>query len=460
MSFCCVSISSSLMWTQKEESDWVNVANDLLSKCHINKRLRKLTDCDANIFITLYETIVGEKVPDYIDVPSCQEDDVHNVQCVIDSLSLDYLQISLSHITGENVVRGDKVSIKNLLDIFEGLFEYLTEELQNEELNVSPHEDTPHITEKPISCNDIEPESKAEGASLPSSVESRCSFTSCPGLNILNSLIIVLLFCSSSVKQNEVLSVLLEELPYLQISPQTLGRMWEQQLQQVDRLHGITSSHNQRHRNLSSQLEETQRRHDTLVEIVRKDKEHKKRLKDIKEQARQQRSIQSALRERRQQVTRAKKYYNEYYVQHRARLMRARTKEEKMFRQLFEESLELQKLQLREQIAYAREQSLEHEKRCQDQIKSMENYFKDQFSLLAEKFQQEQQEIHVWKKAREKALLKLKQELRSRLVREICDLQKVIIKKDEEDHFKELEVQRLQNRVHMASFQYRTGCLY
>lgn len=29
-----------------------------------------------------------------------QEDDIHNMQSVIDSLALDYLQISLSHITG------------------------------------------------------------------------------------------------------------------------------------------------------------------------------------------------------------------------------------------------------------------------------------------------------------------------------------------------------------------------
>ena len=38
---------------------------------------------------------------DYIAVPCSQEDDIHNVQSVIDSLSLDYLQISLSHITGK-----------------------------------------------------------------------------------------------------------------------------------------------------------------------------------------------------------------------------------------------------------------------------------------------------------------------------------------------------------------------
>lgn len=39
-------------------------------------------------------------VLDYIAEARSQEDDVHNVQSVIDSLSLDYLQISLSHITG------------------------------------------------------------------------------------------------------------------------------------------------------------------------------------------------------------------------------------------------------------------------------------------------------------------------------------------------------------------------
>uniref|UniRef100_A0A8C7ZJ37 DUF5745 domain-containing protein n=1 Tax=Oryzias sinensis TaxID=183150 RepID=A0A8C7ZJ37_9TELE len=79
---------------------WVDVANDLLRQCHLSLRLRDMTDCNADVFVSLYENILGEKVPDYIAVPCSQEDDVHNVQSVIDSLSLDYLQISLSHITG------------------------------------------------------------------------------------------------------------------------------------------------------------------------------------------------------------------------------------------------------------------------------------------------------------------------------------------------------------------------
>lgn len=99
-----------------------------------------------------------------------------------------------------------------------------------------------------------------------------------------------------------------------------------------------------------------------------------------------------------------------------------------MFRQLFEEGLELQKVRLREQRAYAREQRQEQQQRYQDQVKSMENYYKDQvgsnppsfkltitvqsnvnltvfvqqFSILAEKLAQERQEVQVQKKAQEK----------------------------------------------------------
>ncbi|KAM6939541.1 centrosomal protein of 95 kDa-like [Xenentodon cancila] len=261
------------------------------------------------------------------------------------------------------------------------------------------------------------------------------------------------------IKENELLPVLREELPHLHISPHALGRMWEQQMQQVDRLHALSSPHSHRKSKLSSQLEEAQRKYDLLVEIVRKDQGHSKRLKDFKDRVQQQKSLQNRLREQRQQVARAKKYHNDYHVQHRARLMRARTKEERMFRQLFEEGLELQKVRLREQRAYAKEQRLEHQRRHEDRIKSMENYYKDQFSLLAEKLAQEREEIQVRRKAQEKALQKMKRELRSRMEREISELQRIIIQNDEDDFFQGLEAQRLRNRVHVASFQYNTSCL-
>ncbi|XP_030638125.1 centrosomal protein of 95 kDa [Chanos chanos] len=855
-----------------EEKDWVDVANELLCKCHINLRLHRLSDCDSNVFVALYEAILGEKVPDYIVAPRSQEDDIHNVQSVIDSLALDYLQISLSHITGENIVRGDKDSIKNLLEIFDGLLEYLTEQISEEEelqnggtdciidkrdrvsrassvqsvvhsskhslhswngdesesttelirlgdsahtfsaknevhssilptadnLSISlepdssqdaagpratllrqplrsaiplqpPYQTTPQRPERPrpaagpasdtrtspkdgetpqeppaarlespgpvsdgcqpngrqspstprsaaesersVSCQrkdksgesndqteatgvgprrvlfrtqpdvlllslrnelegtellnghveeDDDEEDEDEGLSSCSSSERQrnyrihgrqrvsgsrleegeesltrrsrrnrkaeqelhdmseklsrrleeldqmlkralgetgetteskeedkrshhsdsvmeCrrpgrstdetgvlrpprtrSLSPSPPPPISRSLPAQLedtliadsrrdpartqrkeirdlqgqrrraqmvasayedelkrleeeeraqmaservrvqdmereyreavlkdpprvskpaqIYSSKitaphrsprsrrprkttplKVKENDLLPVVLEELPHLHLSPHTLNRMWKQQMKQVDRLN---APENQRRRNkLTNQVEEAQKRHDLLVEIIRKEQEHNRRLKDYRERVQQQKSAQNKLREQRQQIARAKKYYSDYHVQHRARLMRARTREERMFKQVFEEGLELQKARLREQRAYAKEQREEHQRRHRDEIQAMENYYKDQFSLLAETLAQEREEIQLRKKAQEKALQKMKRELRNKMEREIMELQKIIIQNDEDDYFRDLEVERLRKRVQMASFQYNTSCL-
>ncbi|CAL9700470.1 unnamed protein product [Knipowitschia caucasica] len=800
------------MGTQEVDRDWVDVANELLSKCHLSLRLRKLTNCDAHVFVALYESILGEKVPDYIIDPRCQEDDIHNVQSVIDSLSLDYLQISLSHITGENVVRGHKESIENLLEIFDGLLEYLNEDTSEESLNSepSPNEEVQSEEKEPEGASVSSGESDAQSSNgshqpnaedvvtndeiqaseplsppicradspqsntIPSAVPLRPPSQShgphpktaglhttaaeagadqapvqlpetVPGseldsqinsaalsersssrqngnnkntktLEVTNGGPQKVLFhtqpdvlfltlqnetrstdsspsdteedldavyhrkmhnrrtshrdrarrgeedaeplssrrqrnkkneeelhkisenlshrleeldmmlkrvlcepgqsredhhspdapkeqgrmshqrsdsepeCSHpgrsasprqppqrttvedaffvddgrqsnvvpsdpsqrgkpahklsqrklcryllnkmyqeelekcedkqtarldrerrraleaereyretilkdaskthkftpdkrkpqqrsapasgrrprdtprkepdlKVKDNDLLPVLAEELPHLHVSSRVLRQMWEEQMQQVDRLHAMSSPRKQRCNKVSQQLEEAHRKHNLLVGIHRKDQEHSRRLRDFKERIQQQKSTQSQLREQRQQIARAKKYHSDFHVQHRARLMKARTKEERMFRQLFEDGLSVQKDRLLEQRAFAREQQQEQQRRQENFIKSMENYYKDQFSLMAEKLAQERQDIQVRKKAQEKALLKMKRELRSRMEREIKELQKIIVENDEDEHFQDLDVQRLRNRIHLASFNYSTSYL-
>ncbi|KAI1896738.1 hypothetical protein AGOR_G00097890 [Albula goreensis] len=143
----------------------------------------------------------------------------------------------------------------------------------------------------------------------------------------------------------------------------------------------------------------------------------------------------------------------------RARMMRARTREERMFKQIFEEGIELQKARFREERAYAKELRQEHQRKHRDELESMENYYKNQFSLLAETLAQERHEIQVRKKAQEKALQKMKRELRSKMEREIGELQKIIIQNDDDDYFWDLEAERLRGKVQMASFQYSTSHL-
>ncbi|XP_067315534.1 centrosomal protein of 95 kDa-like isoform X2 [Pseudorasbora parva] len=759
-----------------DERDWVDVANNVLLKCHINLRLERISECDANVFVALYEAILGEKVPDRVAAER-QEDDIHNVQSVIDSLALDYLQISLSHITGENIVRGEKESIRNLLEIFDGLLDYLIEQQSDDEpqykgLNgknnattatlqprnkdrdntecqafsiqsalpssehslhswngddfksateliqlrdsacmfmakqevlaaalpqVETSEDAvstqtsllreslwPSIplqppyqttTQRPPSSTDMAPfsedqilqqpkktyhkighssecvpingelntpismetdqlefcqrgvhseESKDHGQvdfTVPSRIlfstqpgrhqqekeereedekeereeeqankskemrmihrderqdtglkskqesyfslhsqrnkeaerelhdmseklsqrleeldlmlkralgetgemceqeeedkrshhsdsvmECRCTpknIGSCHAHSLLASpppaqhsfqqdAVLKDLYntkhsqqqhkntqelkyyqavcreapsvprscikstCSRAsrtrlqqtarrethscktatmrVKENNLLPILLDELPHVQISPHSLSRMWKQQLRQIDQLNSKNQSRYTLPKCLN-QLEEAQKKHDMLVQIIHKEQEHNRRLREFKERIQQQKFAQNKLREQRQQFARAKKYYSIYHVQLRAKLMQAKTQEEQKLKQIFEEGLKLQKAHLREQRAYSKELLQENYRKYQDEIQAMENYYRDQ------------------------ALQKVKRELRNKMEKEIGELQNIIIQNDENKYFRDLEVECLRKHLQMASFQYDTSSL-
>ncbi|XP_027728752.1 centrosomal protein of 95 kDa isoform X3 [Vombatus ursinus] len=835
----------------REEAEWIAVANNLLLKCRICLRIQSLSECDANVFITLYHSILGEEVPDLITIPKNQEDDAHNMQAIIDSLALDYLQVSLSHITGENIVRGNKESIKNLLEIFDGLLEYLTEyseassqervetdrvakesiqgifseELEEKFREIRPVQamtsfgrssqsselfvpswdidgsestgelirlgDTAHtfslrkdgveesqneedstfqgtkaeedfvnstscysnyIADNKISSKSLTPNAKKLGEPIRSAIPlqppyhplepsapcpmgrehyhssqypsalnddekherpmftgsfdsfserihgAESYFTSGSGeplkdpsvgdtvtpettstqdqsysMKSLNSIdklsstshlseetklsvseshlyspriqrllkpisrsescdlltdklplhqepsdrlteeelhsmseklshrldeldLMLKNALSSKTKDNEeirdddvsfqysdellkkshpgppkrgrqfqvgklrrqiqkesdlrrfrakvladtfekqlhrseiqernellmpnedqevteqeykenihkrppktfqpvkvyskktmpwnlkrsqwiprgsitkakkgvplkikddnLLPMLLEEFPYLHISGQTLGKMWKQQLFQTEQLRRVTSGVEQSKKKFQFKIEEALRRHDLLAEIVKKEHEHNKRLQDFKERICRQKSIQMKIKERRQQIVRAKKYYEDYRVQLHAKMIRARTREEVIFKNLFREGLEIQKLRLQELRNYAKDKREEQKRLHENELQSLENYYKDQFAMLAEAVSQEREEIKMREKAQTKTLHKMKRELRSKMEQEIQQLQTMIIKNDDDLFFREVEAERLKARLQMASFQYSRG---
>ncbi|XP_069809468.1 centrosomal protein of 95 kDa [Dendropsophus ebraccatus] len=262
------------------------------------------------------------------------------------------------------------------------------------------------------------------------------------------------------IKENDLLPLLLEEFPHLQISQQTLSNMWREQLEQGELLARSGQEDERSERHLQREVEEAHKKHDLLVTLIQKEQEHNQRLKDFKDRIRLQKSAQNRMRDNRQQAARAKKYYEDYHVQLRAKLMRARTREERIFKKLFEDGLELQKQRLREIRSYAKDQRQEQRRRHKEELESMENYYKDQFSMLAEAVSQEKQEIQAREKAQSKNLHKIKHELRSKMEKEIQDLQELILRTDEDAFFRELEAERLRRRLQMASFQYsKSHCL-
>nr|XP_030699086.1 centrosomal protein of 95 kDa isoform X3 [Globicephala melas] len=779
------------------EAEWVTIANNLLLQCHIHLRIRELEDCDANVFIALYQSILGEKVPDLIAIPRSQEDEAHNVQAVIDSLALDYLQVSLSHITGENIVKGDKESIKNLLEIFDGLLEYLTEhisetsheksetgqrskeshrgdpleerestkesrsswkrvsfercssssealgpswggdeaestgeiirlgdtahtfslrsngaqgpnEMQSKKASTLPcsdsHEevlntplssflsksgtsfveDTPRapcpigkeylrsshcsptvnstgegtafsvepdnrvflnsklskdgkqemypvqvqgprtrklpkgkryenrtavsswdspfsqragkrlteqelhaVSEKlsqrlseldwmlksalgdrikektsfeeedigneevesgndetlsqhsdsiveygpkkqrpglamhrkppsrshslspspinknkqfhmerkrqrkpkvtdirrfqakaiteafekelrrnkvqenigPLGINDKEETEKIyretvhKGTpkhSQPWKIYSRKTTTPGPrgGLPKPNKAV------PMKVNEHSLLPLMLEQFPFLYVSGQTLSKMWKQQIAQVEQLKKDAYRENRSKKKLQDEIEEALRRHDLLTVLIKKEYEHNKRLQDFKDCIHRQKLTQSKIKENRQQTVRARKYYDDYRVQLHSKMMRMRTREEMIFKKLFEEGLQIQKQRLRDLRNYAKEKRDEQKRQHQNELDSMENYYKDQFSFLAEAISQERQELKAREKSQAQMLYKVKRELRSKMEKEIQQLQYMITQNDDDAFFRELEAERFKSRLHLASFQY------
>ncbi|PKU39157.1 centrosomal protein of 95 kda isoform x1 [Limosa lapponica baueri] len=818
-----------------EERDWVDVANDLLRSCHIYQHVKHLSECGAYVFVHLYESILGEKVPDFIATPRSQEDDAHNVQAVIDSLALDYLQVSLSHITGENIVKGERESIRNLLEIFDGLLEYLTEEasesssqnadeangLSSNEIQIASQEqlesnagqlrqpsiflpveglhsevfvpscdadgsestselirlgDTPYsfskreegsmesvhttepqkkslkasatklgepiqqaipprppfqpsearchypgwrdyhssasqstalassqgvkipmsLTQKPedvsrslllsrkipagdkVVSNDAEdntakvpwvygtspasslqqklslcaeqvtqtprPESrylprkeryensttdsleeslphrttqeklserelhevseklscrlseldtmlkralgghtreeeladedslsqhsdsvmdyrqrKAERDTAPlrypnrprslspaspssqhqlfSELEDKLCSNGTGQIRKIHSqlqkerdertkkakilakayeaelriyeaqerfrlsklrevnremeqeykenifkeppkMLQPVKVCSrkttprnpkysqwipkqgtvkpkkaapTKVRDDDLLFQLLEEFPHLHISHHTMNKMWRRQLAHTEQLKAASGRTRPQ---LQNEVQQALKKHELLLAIIKKDQDHNKRLQEFKQHIGRQKWAQSKLREKRQQIARARKYYEDYRVQLRAKMMRARTREERIFKNLFEEGLEIQKQRLKDLRAYAQEKRAEQRREHQNELESMENYYKDQFSMLAEALSQERQEIQTREKAQAQMLQKTKRELRSRMEQEIEQLQAAIMQSDDDTFFQELEADRLKSRLQMASFQY------
>ncbi|XP_075297208.1 centrosomal protein of 95 kDa [Opisthocomus hoazin] len=253
------------------------------------------------------------------------------------------------------------------------------------------------------------------------------------------------------VRDDDLLFQLLEEFPHLHISHHTMNKMWQQQLAHTEQLKAPSGRTRPK---LQNEVQQALKKHELLVAIIRKDQDHNKRLQEFKQRICRQKWAQNRVREKRQQIARARKYYEDYRVQLRAKMMRARTREERIFKNLFEEGLEIQKQRLKDLRAYAQEKRAEQRREHQNELESMENYYKDQFSMLAEALSQERQETQSREKAQAQMLQKTKRELRMRMEKEIQQLQAAIVQSDDDTFFQELEADRLKSRLQMASFQY------
>ena len=73
-----------------------------------------------------------------------------------------------------------------------------------------------------------------------------------------------------------------------------------------------------------------------------------------------------------------------------------------LFKNLFEEGLKIQRSRLNELRRYARDKRSEQQVRQRNEIESLENYYKDQFTMLAETLENEKKDLNIRNEAQAK----------------------------------------------------------
>ncbi|XP_046855690.1 centrosomal protein of 95 kDa-like [Xenia sp. Carnegie-2017] len=254
-------------------------------------------------------------------------------------------------------------------------------------------------------------------------------------------------------KGDVILPSLLDEFPFLYLSPHTLQKMRNRQTQQLLSWSKSSREMNKRQTKTQKVLEDAERRQQTLLKILRKDLQHNQRMREQKDRLQQERVIKSKLREKRHASARARRYYEEYQLRMRARMLKRRTKEEQIFKSLFEDGLEIQKQRVKELRSYAKEQREVRAVKQQNELESLENYYRDQYSILAEAIAEEKEALSIREKAQEKVIQQMQRNLREKLQKEVKEIQETIIRDDDDAYFRRLDAERLRKQLQMTAFQ-------
>ncbi len=188
------------------------------------------------------------------------------------------------------------------------------------------------------------------------------------------------------------------------------------------------------------------------MDIMRKDLQHMQRMEDMKRKVEAENSMKARAREQRFQNARLKRYFEEFRLQQRAKMLKQTTGEEMVFKRLFNESLKIQKERLLELRRYAKEKAELSSRQQLDQIASIENFYKNRFDLLEEKVRAEKAGAEVREKAQHRVLCGMKSEVKGKLEADIRDLQEQMARDKDHVYWREMDAKRVQAEMYKASY--------
>ncbi|KAI6649777.1 Centrosomal protein of 95 kDa-like [Oopsacas minuta] len=239
------------------------------------------------------------------------------------------------------------------------------------------------------------------------------------------------------------------EFPYMELSPTASRRLWNKQIHQIE---SLTKSAKPTQTKQYRELLEAEKRQISTIDILNKDLQHARRVRDMQAKAHSEQLMKSQLRDRRTAQAKSKQYYKEYELRMKSRLQKKRTKEEVVFQKIFEDALDIQKERVKELRHFAREKQAVEMQAQQDSLQSLENYYKDRFTMLTEKITRETRDETKRKRNENIETKKMRREGRQRLEQEIQKLQDHIDDVENDTHFRELDAVKFRDSLRAATF--------
>jgi hypothetical protein len=278
-----------------------------------------------------------------------------------------------------------------------------------------------------------------------------------------------------TIGEDGVLKCLLQEFPYLYTSPETIHYLWQKHARQIEvltksqkefenmcntgTLIGADMFDNGSSRCFNKaelHLRETSRKQELLMDIMRKDLEHLKRMEDLKRKQLVENSMKAKAREQRFQNAKIKRYLDEFRLQQRAKLLKQQTSEELIFKKLFNESLKIQKDRMLDLKKYAKEKNELNLKQQLNQIESMENFYKNKFEMLNEQMKKEKDSNTIRERAQHVILNKLKNQVKNKMETEIRDLQDQMCRDKDFLYWRELDADKIKDEIYSANYAHQS----
>ncbi|RNA44881.1 centrosomal of 95 kDa isoform X1, partial [Brachionus plicatilis] len=438
----------------------IKISNELLLTCQTNpaenaqiynlpKYINSINQVNSTIFIYFYESILGTCLSEKKFPPKSTEDEIHNVQLVIDSISLDVLHEDLSHIQAAAICcqSPDLLSVEYLLDIMKSIQEWISSRLES--ISSFSSTRTSKISQiTPIKASNKSSNklgktkdrnfSKERSTTLVSSLNSETAFNNSNFKSLHNPMkesnakefkkipnfdsikssstprsmfrslskdksvcknttprrTISLSFSKSPANRSINKSDIGMESIISSIKNDTSSQCLDQimkkyskQIQWIEKVKNLNSNELK----FEKYVNEAYNKQKLLVEIIKKEITLNQRLENLKRTKEEKLCQKAKQRESRIEKARVKKYIDDLKAKEKSSSLRQKLNEELQLKKKFDETLRIKKETLIDLKKYNRDKSEERLVRQLNEIDSMENFYKTRFELLNEQLKKERE---------------------------------------------------------------------